>query len=307
MWRTGWRRWARVRGRRVTVGALWAELEQAGGNGSGRDLEWLLASHLGCARLELTVRRAQEVGPRLAARIRAGAGRLAAGEPLAYVLGTAAFRDLELRVDRRVLIPRPETEQLVDLVLADAARWARPGGRLVEVGTGSGCIALALAVARPAADIWAVDCSRRALALARRNAAAYPGARLTFQANDLLRGFPAGHWDAVVANLPYISSAEYAALPFSVRGYEPRRALESGPTGLELIARCVRQAARQLRPAGGLYLEIGADQGAAVTALLNHAGFERVRCLRDWADRDRFVLGVQTAVGPLGQENVTHA
>ena len=208
--------------------------------------------------------------------------RAAVNEPLAYILGRREFYGLSFEINPQVLVPRPETELLVDL-----ARARRPK-RALDVGTGSGCIAVALAVNVPDATVTALDLSPEALAVARRNAAAHGVSdRLTFVQSDLLAALePAATFDLLCANLPYIDSAELSTLP--VAAHEPALALDGGPGGLLVIERLLAQAPPHLAPGATLLLEIGATQGAAAVAL-GRAAFPAaaVRIVRDLSDLDR--------------------
>jgi release factor glutamine methyltransferase len=196
---------------------------------------------------------------------------------VAYILGRRGFRRLELAVDRRVLIPRPETELLVE-----AALRLPQGARVADVGTGSGAVALALADERPELELTGIDVSADALALARGNAARL-GLRVRFVQADLLDG---EQYDAVVANPPYVALAG-PALPDDVAGYEPALALYGGPDGLDVVRRLVSEAAG----VPWLALEIAFDQAHAVEGLLRAAGFASVERLRDLAGHERVVLG----------------
>jgi len=208
-------------------------------------------------------------------------------EPLPYILGSAAFRYLDLFVSPAVLIPRPETEQLVDLV----KKWAK--GRndrliLVDAGTGSGCIAISLATEMENVAVIAVDISAEALTVAQQNA--NNKASITFYNGSLLEPLP-HNVDVIVANLPYIADAETKELLPSVQKFEPSLALRGGKDGLDLIRQLLQQATSQLKPNGAIFLEIGYTQGADATALA-HSIFPdaSVVCLKDFADNDRFVV-----------------
>lgn len=211
--------------------------------------------------------------------------RAAAGEPIPYLTGTAPFYGLDFDVTPAVLIPRPETEQLVEEALA----WARPRGlqRVVDVGTGSGCIAVSLATALPEAEIWAVDISTEALDVARRNAERNVPGRVVFRQSDLLSGVD-DHFDLVAANLPYISDGEWTELAVGVKSYEPTLALRGGADGLDLIRRLLTQLTTRLNPDGLALLEIGWRQGHAAAALAE-ATFPsaRIDVLRDFAGHPR--------------------
>ncbi len=220
----------------------------------------------------------------------------ASGYPLPYLTGHVEFYGLDFEVTPDVLIPRPETETLVELALA------RRPATVIDVGTGSGCIAIALAVHLPQAIVYATDISRAALAVARRNAARHRVAdRVHLLAGDLLAPC-AGPVDLVVSNPPYVAEGEFAALPHSVREHEPRLALDGGPDGLAVIRRLLAQAPAVLRPGGTLLIEIGANQGAAV-AQLARRHFESVRIHPDLAGHDR-VLEVAQAFQPADTDRL---
>jgi release factor glutamine methyltransferase len=219
-------------------------------------------------------------------------------QPLQYILGTAAFRDLELQVDARVLIPRPETEELVEAVLQRVREWGREGLEAVDVGTGSGAIALSLLQEGPFRRVFATDVSADALAVARSNAERYgllP--RIAFHEGDLLAALPSGTLVSVlVSNPPYIASAELPALEPEVRAWEPETALVSPDLvtpgdGLAILSRIIRDGVAVVEPGGLLALEIGAGQGEAVLALLREVdGWEGSVVLRDLSRRERIVL-----------------
>ena len=253
--------------------------------------EWLAARALGCKRLELYLRFETILTESQLTTLRDGMRRMAAGEPLAYVLGDADFMGRRFVVDRRVLIPRPETEELVGHVLACAALWQTPAPAVVDVGTGSGCIALTLAAERPTAVLLAVDLSEGALAVARGNAERLGlGARVQWEQRDLLDGLAGGSLDGVVANLPYIARGELAGLPETVRAYEPETALDGGADGLDLVRRLACQARAALRSGGWLFLEIGAAQGPATRDWLSAQGYVGVEIKADMAGRARVAI-----------------
>jgi release factor glutamine methyltransferase len=221
----------------------------------GVDRPWLFAH----AEAELTAAQAEAYTEQVARRVR--------HEPVAYLVGRKEFYGLDLAVDRRVLIPRPETEMLVDEVLREIEARPEPTVRVADVGTGSGAIALAIAANEPRARILATDVSRDALAVAQENLARHDvRGQVTLHHGDLLAPLPEPV-EIIVANLPYIAAAAYRELDATVRDYEPRLALESGAEGLDVIERLLRQAPGHLTPDGKLYLEIGQDQGAAVELL----------------------------------------
>ncbi len=251
--------------------------------------ELLAGRLLGCPRLDLQLRLQLPVGTARAAALRRGLARAGAGEPVQYVLGEWAFRGLTLATDRRALIPRPETEQLVDLVLAAADLWACTAALVVDAGTGSGCIALSLARERPQARLVATDISPPALELARANAARCGvTARVEFREEAGCGAFPAGSVDAVVSNPPYIASGVVPTLERHIREHEPLAALDGGPDGLVCLRAITRDAALVLRPGGHLFFEIGDDQGTAVREILETHGFADISVTADWAGRTRF-------------------
>jgi release factor glutamine methyltransferase len=264
-----------------------ARLAAAGVDEAETKASWWVAEALGVRREELAV-----VWPDAAAttRISEGFDRLVDHEPLQYVIGHTPFLGLSLLTDARALIPRPETEELAARILADTGFWARGSVRLADVGTGTGCLAIALAAAHPEARIAAIDRSPEALTLAAANIAATGvGDQVVPQSGDLLDGVAEGELDGVVSNPPYIATPVWAGLDPSVRAHEPRLALDGGPDGLAVIRRLVVQAFTRLKNGGRLWLEIGDEQGAAVRDLLEAAGFGSVTVHRDAYGQTRFV------------------
>ncbi len=217
--------------------------------------------------------------------------RAAADEPVPYLIGHAPFYGQEFVVSPAVLIPRPETEQLVEAALV----WGRGRGplRAVDVGTGSGCIAVTLAHHWPEAAIVAVDMSAAALAVAQANAERLAAGRVALVRGDLLAAFGPG-FDLIAANLPYVTRQEWTMLPDGVKSYEPALALDGGTDGLDAIRALLPQAAERLRPGGLVLLEIGWRQGAAAAALARAAfPAARVEVRPDFAGHDRLVA-IQT-------------
>lgn len=217
--------------------------------------------------------------------------RRLAGEPLQYVIGRWGFRSLDLLVDRRVLIPRPETEVVVDAAIAELRRI---GGRtVVDLGTGSGAIALSMAVEVVTAEVWAVDASAGAVEVARANTAGTgrPGTRVRVLHGDWFDALPVdlrGEVDLVVANPPYV--AEGDDLPPEVADWEPREALYGGPDGLDAVRRIVAAAPVWLRRPGVLVVELAPHQAAAAAGLAADAGFPDVEIRPDLTGRDRMVI-----------------
>jgi len=276
--------------------------------GSGAEARWMLDAampHLGIA--------GQEVPDDVAQELRRMVARRRAGEPLQYVLGTWAFRTLELRVDRRVLIPRPETEQVVSCALEELRSAAlRPGPtrtrtrtlHAVDLGTGSGAIALSLAAeagldGSPPLEVWATDDSADALAVAGDNlsllACTDPqsaGRVRLAQGSwfDALHPGLAGNLDLVVSNPPYVSAAEWQVLDPVVRDHEPREALVAGDTGREALETIVSLAPHWLAPHGSLVVELAPHQAEAVAGLAASCGFAGVEVRSDLAGRPRALV-----------------
>lgn len=331
------------------------------------DAEHLLAFALSCSRMSLYVEHGKVVEADERGRFRELVKRRLSREPVAYIEGKRGFHalDLELQVDRRVLIPRPETEHLVDWMLEELPEWDQPQGEpadaelevwdgdrepevaiepgaetyvvldedprqalgdageaesepgpetgatpeastgaaaraelppdpraVLDVGTGSGAIALALKRARPTMRVVACDVSEDAIAVARGNIRRLE-LDIEVHRSDLLAGLvpPPGGWSAIAANLPYIPEAVWRDLAPEVQRFEPRLALDGGADGLDLLRKLVHDAPDHLAPGGGLYLEIGYDQGESVPELLRGRGFADVTLRRDLAGHPRIVRG----------------
>ncbi len=277
-----------------TVGRLlaWTTdwLAARGAEAPRLDAEVLLAHVRGCPRIALYTAFEEPVAEAERARFRDLVKRRGGGEPVAYLVGSREFFSLPFAVDRSVLVPRPETEGLVVRVL-DLCRAAATA-RIVDVGTGSGAIVVALAKHLPRAALAATDISAAAIAIARANAARHGAAeRIAFVECDLLdAAAAAGPWDVIVSNPPYVREDEFAALPRDVREHEPRTALVAGPTGVEVVERLAAAAATQLAPGGWLVVEIGpAVAEAAEAALAQQAGLEPGPTLKDLAGLPRIV------------------
>lgn len=266
----------------------WAQDRLAETSEAALAAKMLLAHVLGSTVSELFVHPERVLTADQAAAYRSLVARRARHEPVAYLVGHRAFLDLDLVVDERVLVPRPETERLVEQALQVAQRWARP--RIADVGTGSGSIAVSLTVHLRGAVVYALDCSAGALEVAQWNAQRHEVAgQIAFLHGDLLAPLDS-EVDLIVANLPYVSQDEYAALAPDIRLYEPREALVSGADGLDAI-RCLLTTARpHLALDGVLLLEIGAAQGEAVSALAVRAFPDaQIAVSSDYAGRDRIM------------------
>ena len=256
------------------------------------DAEHLLAHALGTTRLQLYLQFDRPVNAGELAVFKPLLLRRAKREPLQYVIGRAAFRELELAVDRRVRIPRPETEVLVDVVL----EWVRSRGRedysALDLGTGSGCIALSLLTEGPFARVVATDASADALAVASANAQkAGLADRLDARPGSLWEPLAADErFDVIVSNPPYVGQEEASALEPEVRDWEPPSALFAGPGGLVVLNAIVDGAAERLRPGGLLALEVGLGQsGPVAERLVAVGGFGEARVRRDLTGRPRIV------------------
>ena len=249
------------------------------------DAETLLAAMLGRSRAYLFAHPEERVDPDRARRYQEWIERRAAGEPVAYLVGRKGFWTLELAVSPAVLVPRPETELLIEraLLLRSAAH-----GRVADLGTGSGALALALACERPGWQIVATDVSAEALALARANAERLALERVAFRRGSWCTALPPGPFDMLVSNPPYIAVGDPALVAL---GREPSLALTSGADGLDALREIIRTAPVHLAPGGWLLLEHGAAQGRAVADELARRGFVTVRTHRDLAGRERMTEG----------------
>jgi release factor glutamine methyltransferase len=261
-----------------------AYFQKSGVESARLNIEHLLAHVLGKKRMELYMEFDRPLGEQELEPLRALVKRRATGEPLQHLLGTAEFHGRSFLCDKRALVPRPETEQFCELILAGG-----PATRVLDVGTGSGVIPLTLAAAWPAAQVEAVDISPDALALAHENAARLDLAqRVLFIKSDLLANIT-GTFDLIVANLPYIARDEIPQLSREIQ-YDPLDALDGGPDGLDLFRRLLPQAAEHLR--GRLALEIGHDQTASLTDLLAAHNFQDIRAQTDYQGRNRFLFAI---------------
>ena len=290
---------------RALLGDAIARLGRAGLPTARQDAEWLLATQLGVERFSLYLEPERTLPPDAVERLHALLERRAGHEPLQHLLGFEDFRGLRLRVTPDVLIPRPETEGLVEwaLELLDAmsADWGRAAAisgppLMADIGAGSGAIACALAAARPAVQVFAVEASPAALAVAAKNVYALGlVGRVRLMRGDLVTPLAAqaGRLAMIVANLPYLASAVIPTLPREVRDFEPRAALDGGPDGLGLLRRLVTAAPAVLRPGGRLVLEIGEEQAGALASLMAAEGFTGIASRVDLRGIERYIAGAR--------------
>jgi release factor glutamine methyltransferase len=269
---------------RELLSELVATLETAGIPEPRREALRLWRDLSGSAAADALVHPDAPVDAELASALRSGSARRAVGEPLAHVVGRAGFRRLTLRSDGRGLIPRPETEGLVDLLLARVR-----GGKVADIGTGTGALALALASEGAFTTVVATDIADSALALARENVAE-TGMHVGLVQGDLCAPLRGGVFDALVSNPPYLSMAEYAALDQGVRGWEPRGALVGGPGGSEITRRLLDDARMILRPGGWLAVELDCSRAQACARHAGTLGWNEVTVLADLFGRDRYLL-----------------
>jgi release factor glutamine methyltransferase len=276
-------------------------LEGAGVSDARREAEELYAALVGRGASAAWLERERPMPVGVVGALEGAARRRAAGWPQAYACGSADFRGHRLAVDRRVLIPRPETEGLVDLVIEWARQErARCAGPLVvaDVGTGSGAIALALALEDPGLQLVACDRSEAALEMARFNVeASGVGDRVELRHGHLVEPLEGLRVDAVVSNPPYVATAEWESLEPGVRDFEPREALDGGPDGLVLTRELVAGARKAVRAGGLLALEVDARRARRTAGLVVAAGFDRCDVIQDLSGRPRYVRARRPAHG----------
>ena len=263
-------------------------LLQASSTSARLDAELLLAHILGLDRGQLRARGERPLDSAESDAYTALLERRARGEPLAYLLGHREFWSLELEVNESVLVPRPETELLVEIALECLAGW--PGARVLDLGTGSGAIGLAVAHERADARVDLVDSSEAALATAEVNRRRLGLDNVRVRAGSWYRAVGADRYALILANPPYLGEADPHLAAAELR-HEPRAALVAGPDGLEALRAIAAGAPEHLEPQGTLVMEHGAEQGAATRALLAAAGLEAVLTRRDLAGRERATLG----------------
>lgn len=275
----------------ATMGAALDEAAaalRAFGAGARREAEHLLSALVGRPRAELLANPAMPLSVEQAQRLREWLQRRLQGEPLAYLAGRKEFWSLDLEVDSRVLVPRPETELLVEFALEVLPPDKHP--RVLDLGTGSGAVALAIARERPDARVVATDVSADALAVACRNAERLGLANVSFEVGHWYEPVGAMHFDLIVSNPPYVAANDPALATDGVRR-EPPLALTAGPTGLEALRLVAARAREHLRPHGWLAVEHGATQADAVATLFSEQGLSTIRSLRDLAGQTRATAG----------------
>lgn len=274
----------------IRSGTPW--LEKAGVENPRLNMEHLLAKVLGCRRMELYTNFDRPLAEEQLSPLRDLLKRRGKREPLQHLLGSVEFMGREFKCDARALIPRPETEELVEKILVECkAAGAPPPADILDMGAGSGVIGLSLALAFTEARVLLADVSPGALALARENGAALGVAeRVDFHQSDLFAALPGRRFDLIAANLPYISGSEIPTLSPEVQR-DPMLALDGGPRGTELIERFLAALPQHLTLNGLVALEVGAGQTAALAEIMRSLPLRDVRAINDLSRRDRFLFG----------------
>lgn len=265
-------------------------LEGKGVENARLNAEWLIAAALGLDRMRLYMQFDRPLNESELAAMRSKVARRAKREPLQYILGEAPFHELSLKVDCRALIPRPETEQLVELALGSLGENDQPY-RILDLGTGSGAIALALAFALPRASVWAVDRSSEALELAQENALRTGlQNRVSFVQSSWFDSLEAGEgYDLIVSNPPYLTDEEMKSAEPEVREHEPLEALVAAQAGLSDLFAIIEGAYDRLAPGGSLWLETGIAHREALLECCAAVGYALFQGVDDWSQRPRFI------------------
>lgn len=259
--------------------------------------ELLAARLLRCKRLDLPAKLDSTLPEKLIDAMRRGVVRVGKGEPVQYVIGQWDFRGITLKTDKRALVPRPETEELVQLLLNCKKLRAIESPRILDYGTGTGCIALSIAHEFPRAKVVGIDTSAEALELAAENAAELGLTdRVSFlncSEVDLADVFEGGAIHALISNPPYIPTAACNRLPSNVREHEPMQALDGGPDGMDVIRAILDESVMLLASGGSVYFEISAEdnQAGAVARYMSNLGFDDIETHKDFAGAERFVTG----------------
>ena len=255
------------------------------------DAEVLLSRATGLSRTQLVIEMLKPLAPEELARFREMVKRRRAREPVAYILGEREFYGRLFKVDSRVLIPRPDTEALVEVALA-RSRHVSMSARVLDLCTGSGCVAITLACERPTTQVIATDASEGAIAVAALNATRLGAYNVAFAVCDLF-GDLRGPFDVITANPPYIASAEVEGLSPDIVKFEPRLALDGGASGDDVVARIVQEAPSHLAHGGIPAVEVGAGQSGRVADMMTKRGFTGVERARDYARIERVVSGTR--------------
>jgi len=252
--------------------------------------EILLAHAVGCERIELYTRHESVPSEQALQTFRSAVAEASAGRPIAHLTGTKEFFALRFEVTPDVLIPRPETEVLVERTIRLARDSAGDIESILDVGTGSGCIAISLAKHLPGVSICASDICEAALQVARHNAKRHDvSGRIEFRAGDLFAPWESGRFDVIVCNPPYVAESEAASLPANVRDFEPHAALFAGEDGLAVLRRLIAGAPRHLKPGGHLLTEVAYNQSATVRDLLDESVWTDIVTYRDALQHERVV------------------
>jgi release factor glutamine methyltransferase len=263
-----------------------SRLETAGIEGARTESELIFAELAGCSRIELFSLYNTPMPEAFALSLEKIIQRREKREPLQYILGHAYFMNLDLQVTPDVLVPRPETELLVERL----CKAVPHGGKVLDLGTGSGAIALALAFERKDLNITAVDISEAALHVAESNRSKYKLDNVEFCQSDLFSSLGKRRFDCIAANLPYVSESEYLTLMPEVKDFEPKLALTAPADGLELIYKCIKKASVYLEPDGIIIFEMGITQARNIHDALKDTGkFKNIETIQDYSGRDRFV------------------
>lgn len=271
-----------------------AFLEGKGVDSARLNAEWLIASALGIDRMKLYMQFDRPLSEEELSEMRSKVARRAKREPLQYILGTTPFHELELKVDSRALIPRPETEQLVELAIDSLGENDEPY-RILDLGTGTGAIALALAFSLPRAEVFALDASQPALDLAQENAFACGlQNRVTFVRSDWFSDFEEeASFDLIVSNPPYLTEEEMESAEPEVREFEPHSALEAEKGGLADLEEILKGAFGRLKEGGVIWLETGVGHREALLELGRAIGYREVEGCDDWSGRPRFIKALR--------------
>lgn len=281
-----------------TIGSLvkWAtdDFRARGIENPRLDAELIVAHVLGIDRTRVIIESLRPLEGAELAQLRELVKRRRSREPIAYLRGTREFYGLSFKVDPRVLIPRPDTEALVETALARSAHVSL-SLRLLDLCTGSGCVAIAIARQRPTGKVTATDISPEALSVARENAYRLGAYNVAFAEGDLFAAAPPGRFDVITANPPYIASGEIPELMADVRDFEPRLALDGGADGLDLVRRILDGAPDRLEKDGVLAMEIGAGEAAATRDAFEERGWRAIETARDYAKIERVVSGMRPA------------